>query len=102
MKKDSGKKMKEMRVDGGMVKNINFIQFLSNVLQINIIRPKNVETSALGAAYLAGLYSGIIKDTTDLEKFWKYESKFKPTMTKKTRNNLLKNWNYHIHKLINY
>ena len=102
MEKDAGKKMKEMRVDGGMVKNDNFIQFLSDVLQINIIRPKNIETTALGAAYLAGLFSGIIKDIVDIEKFWQYKNKFKPKITKKTRNNQVKNWHYHMHKLLNY
>jgi len=102
MEKDAGKKMKEMRVDGGMVNNDNFIQFLSDVLQINIIRPKNIETTALGAAYLAGLFSGIIKDIVDIEKLWQYKNKFKPKMTKKTRDNQVKNWHYHIHKLLNY
>ena len=102
MEKDAGKKMKEMRVDGGMANNDNFIQFLSDVLQINIIRPKNIETTALGAAYLAGLFSGIIKDIVDIEKLWQYKNKFKPKMTKKTRNNQVKNWHYHIHKLLNY
>ena len=93
--------MKEIRVDGGMTKNNNFIQFLSNVLQINIIRPKNVETTALGAAYLAGLFSGLIKNINDIEKIWEYKNKFKPKVTKKIRNNLMKNWHYHIHKLLN-
>ena len=89
-----------MRVDGGMVKNDSFIQFLSDILQISIIRPKNIETTALGSAYLAGLFSGVIKNTNDIEKLWKYNNKFKPKITKNTRNNLVKNWHYHIKKLL--
>ena len=100
MEKDSFIKIKEMRVDGGMVKNDSFIQFLSDILQISIIRPKNIETTALGSAYLAGLFSGVIKNTNDIEKLWKYNNKFKPKITKNTRNNLIKNWHYHIKKLL--
>lgn len=101
MEKDSLKKINEMRVDGGMAKNSYFIQFLSDILQINIICPKNIETTALGAAYLAGLSIGLIKDTADIEKNWEYKNKFKPQMRKKTRNSLTKNWHYHIQKLLN-
>ena len=101
MEKDSLEKMSEMRVDGGMINNYNFIQFLSNILQIKIIRPKNIETTALGAAYLAGLSSDIIKNTNDIESLWKYNRVIKPKMTKKTRDYLVKNWHYHIQKLLN-
>ena len=101
MEKDSGKKMIEMRVDGGMVKNQNFIQFLSNILQINIITPKNVETTSLGAAYLAGLSSGLLNNYKEIEKIWKFNSVIKPKETKKVRNILLKKWHESILKLIN-
>ena len=63
MQKDSLIKIKEMRVDGGMVANDNFIQSLSNILQIKIIKPNNIETTGLGVAYLAALNAGLIKDT---------------------------------------
>ena len=71
MEKDSKTKINEIKVDGGMVKNNNFLQSLSNITQIKIIRPKNIETTSLGAAYLAGLQSGIIKNTNQINKFWK-------------------------------
>jgi glycerol kinase len=83
-----------------MVENSNFLQFLSNILKIKIIRPKNIETTALGSAYLAGLSSGIIKNTKDIEKLWKFNSKFNPKNTKKTRENLIYNWRNSINKLL--
>ena len=90
-----------MRVDGGMAKNDNFIQFLSDILQINIVRPKNIETTALGVAYLAGLFSNIIKDTNDIEKKWKYNNLYKPKLKKNKRNKLITEWHYYIKKLLN-
>jgi len=101
MEKNSGKKIIDMRIDGGMAKNINFIKFLSNILQINIIRSQNIETTALGVAYLAGLFSGIIKKTSDIEKQWEYKDIFKPKISKKLRKNLLEEWHYHINKILN-
>ena len=71
MQNDSKRKIKEMRVDGGMINNNNFIQSLSNILQIKIICPKDVETTALGAAYLAALSCKLLKDTATIEKLWK-------------------------------
>ena len=101
MEKDSGKKMKEMKVDGGMSNNDNFIQFLSNILQINILRPKNIETTALGVAYLAGLFSKTISDTKDIENLWKYNNKYTSKITKIKRDKLIENWHYYIQKLLN-
>jgi len=87
MQKDSGTKITEMRVDGGMIANDKFIQSLSNILQIKIIKPKNIETTALGAAYLAALSSGLIKDTNSISKLWKskniYTPKIKGSLIKK-------------------
>jgi len=68
MEKDSKTKISEIRVDGGMVKNNNFLQSLSDITQIKIIRPKNIETTSLGAAYLAALQSGLIKNTKEINK----------------------------------
>ena len=60
-----------MRVDGGMINNSTFVQSLSNILQIKIICPKDNETTALGAAYLAGLSCGLLKNTNSIERLWK-------------------------------
>ncbi len=71
MKKDSGIKISEITVDGGMADNSKFIQSLSNILQIKIVKPNNIEASALGVAYLAALSSGFIKDIDSIEKLLK-------------------------------
>ena len=100
MTKDSKNQINEMRIDGGMAKNKSFVQFLSNILQINIIRSKNIESTALGAAYLAGLSIGIIKNTNEIEKLWKHHSIIKPIEKKIKRDKLLKKWHQSISKLL--
>ena len=86
MQKDSNIKIKEIKIDGGMVENEKFCQSLSNVLQINIIKPKNIETTALGAAYLAGLNAGLIEDINSINKFWKNSKVYKPNLKKEIIN----------------
>ena len=71
MQRDAKIKITEIRVDGGMINNNNFLQSLSDVTQVKIIKPENIETTSLGAAYLAGLSAGIIKNTNDIKKLWK-------------------------------
>ena len=66
MEKDAKIKIIEIRVDGGMINNNNFLQSLSNITQVKIIKPENIETTSLGAAYLAGLNAGLIKNVTEL------------------------------------
>ena len=100
MEKDSKRKLIEMRVDGGMVNNNNFIQSLANVLQINIICPKDSETTALGAAYLAGLSCGALKNITSIEKLWQRNKTIKPKINKNKINILIQNWHHAISKLI--
>jgi len=77
MEKDSGTKISEIRVDGGMTANNKFIESLSNILQINIVKPNNIETTALGVAYLAALSSGLIKDIDSIIKIWKSKNVYK-------------------------
>ena len=92
MQKDAKIKIKEIRVDGGMINNINFIQSLSNVTQINIIKPENIETTSLGVAYLAGLQSGIIKNTKQIEKLWKKNKIFRPKISKNKIKEQIRKW----------
>ncbi len=92
MEKDSKTKINEIKVDGGMVKNNNFLQSLSNVTQIKIIRPKNIETTSLGVAYLAGLQSGIIKNTNQINKLWKKDKVSKAKISKNKSKLDIKNW----------
>jgi len=102
MQKDAKIKIKEIRVDGGMINNNNFIQSLSNVTQANIIKPENIETTSLGVAYLAGLQIGIIKNTQQIEKLWKINKIFRPKIDKNTIKNQIRKWRKAAQLLINF
>ena len=101
MEKDAKIKIKEIRVDGGMINNNNFIQSLSNITQKVIIKPKNIETTSLGVAYLAGVQAGILKNIPQVEKLWKKDKIFKTKINKKKIKNKIINWNKSIEFLIN-
>ncbi len=79
-------------VDGGMVANDWLCQFLSDMLQVEIERPKNMETTAIGAAYLAGLKLGLYTDLADIASHKKIEKRFTPNINANTRKKLLKRW----------
>jgi glycerol kinase len=100
MQKDSKIKISEIKVDGGMINNNNFLQSLSNITQIKIIKPKNIETTSLGAAYLAGLNAGIIKDVNQIKKLWKKSKEAKPKITKKIVQKEILVWKKTIKNLI--
>ena len=91
MKKD-GLKPKIIKVDGGMVKNNWFSQFLSDVLNLKVYRSQIEETTALGAAFVAGLKIGVFKSLSDITKLWKLNRKFIPKIKNSERLNLLKEW----------
>ena len=99
MKKD-GLKPNLIKVDGGMVKNKWFSQFLSNVINTKVIRPKVQETTALGAAFMAGLKIGVYKSLSDISKNWKIDKKFIPKLGKPSRTILLKGWEQAIRKTL--
>ncbi len=99
MKRD-GVKHKIVKVDGGMVKNNWFSQFLSNVIDTKVIRPKVHETTALGAAFMAGLKIGVYKSLSDISKNWKVDQKFSPKISKSNRTKLLKGWEQAIRKTL--
>ena len=92
MEKDSDMKISVIRVDGGMVNNESFVQFLSSLLQINIDRPTIIETTALGAAYLAGYQAQIFQKIEDIESKWASERVFKPKLHKKEVKYLYSGW----------
>ena len=92
MEKDSGIRIKKIKVDGGMVNNNQFVQFLSNLLLCECLRPKINETTSLGAAYLAGYQSGLIKKFTDINSKWKSEKRFVHKMNKKDVEQLYLGW----------
>lgn len=81
-----------LRVDGGMVQNNWLVQFLANLLNTDVERPQITETTALGAAYLAGLHSGIFNSLEQIQKLWACEQKFSPEMKVATREKLYQGW----------
>ena len=81
-----------IRVDGGMVSNSWFLQFLADILGIPIERPANAESTVLGAAYLAGLQSGLIASTEDIAAAWQKERHFSPSMAGEQVDQLLNGW----------
>ena len=92
MEKDSGLKIKVIRVDGGMVKNESFLQFLSSLLQTNVDRPTIIETTALGAAYLAGYQAGVFTSMKEIASKWKSEKVFVQKLHKKEVKYLYNGW----------
>ena len=90
--KHDGLRPRLVKVDGGMVRNNWFSQFLSDVVNVGVLRPKVQETTALGAAFMAGLQIGVYKSLKDISKNWSLDKKFSPKMKHKKRSNLLKEW----------
>ncbi|MBE0009809.1 MULTISPECIES: glycerol kinase GlpK [unclassified Arthrobacter] len=89
---DSGVDMEDLRVDGGMVANDALMQFQSDILGIPVIRPKVTETTALGAAYAAGLAVGFWKDTDELATNWAEDKRWTPSMDEGERDRQLRLW----------
>ena len=77
-----------------------FSQFLSDVVNIKVLRPKVQETTALGAAFMAGLYIGVYKSLNDISRNWSLDKKFIPKISNKNRNNLIKGWSVSIKKTL--
>ena len=98
--KNDGLKPNLVKVDGGMVKNNWFSQFLSDIIDLEVIRPKANEATALGAALMAGLKIGVFKSLKDFSKNWKIDKKFYPKTNKVNRSKLLKGWKQAITKTL--
>lgn len=92
MEKDSGRKLKTLKVDGGASKNNLMMQFQSDTLGAKIVRPMMVETTALGAAFLAGLGVGLWKNQNEIRRSWKVDQTFAPSNTKQQREKLNLAW----------
>ena len=90
--KHDGLRPKIVKVDGGMVMNNWFSQFLSDIVDVKVLRPKVQETTALGAAFMAGLHIGVYKSLKDISRNWSLDKKFSPKMSKQVRTTLLKGW----------
>src|SRR5690606_29484607 len=84
----------ELRVDGGACVNDLLMQFQADLLGIPVLRPTMIETTALGAAYLAGLTSGVYRDTQELSLLWKVERRFTPQMPAEQSRALMQAWEH--------
>lgn len=102
MEADSGTKGKELRVDGGAVANNLLMQFQADIFGFKVIRPKTLETTALGAAYLAGLAVGYWKNVDELQEQWSIDRIFSPAMPQAAVDELIKNWDKAIGRTKNW
>jgi glycerol kinase len=92
MQRDSGVQVRTLRVDGGMVVNERLMQFQSDILDVPVVRPKVIETTALGAAYAAGLAVGYWRGIEDLRQNWGVARTWQPEMAEATRAKLTGGW----------
>ncbi|MBK9381688.1 MAG: glycerol kinase GlpK [Chitinophagaceae bacterium] len=92
MEADAAIHIKELRVDGGATVNNQLMQFQSDILNTKVVRPKITETTALGAAYLAGLAVGYWKSVEEIQEQWQADKSFSPSMVDEKRNELVKGW----------
>lgn len=92
MQSDAGTNILELRVDGGMTANNWLLQFLADILNIKVERPKCIDTTALGAAYLAGLQVGVYQSLEDISSHWQQDAVFKPSIDQVLREALYAGW----------
>ena len=92
MKADGASSPAEIRLDGGMAANAWLCQFLADILQVPVERPRNLETTALGAAFHAGLATGVWPNLDALSRIWARQDAFRPQMAPELRNNLIAGW----------
>ena len=92
MAADAGIAVRELRVDGGAAANDFLCQFQADTLNIAVLRPRIIETTALGAAYLAGLAVGYWQDTADVARNWALDREFSPAMGAPERDTRYRRW----------
>ena len=92
MQKDAGIRLQELRVDGGAATNDTLMQFQADILGVPVLRPKVLETTALGAAYLAGLATGVWKNTAAISRQWAVGRRFEPAMSRADAQARMSGW----------
>lgn len=102
MEKDSGKPTQELRVDGGATANNFLMQFQADLLGCEIKRPKIIETTAIGAAFLAGLAVGFWKNQEELQELWEADQSFEPNMESEKRDQLIHFWHKAVERSKNW
>ncbi|MCP4649650.1 MAG: glycerol kinase GlpK [PVC group bacterium] len=100
MQKDSRLKIKSLQIDGGAARNDFLCQFQADILRIDVVRPKVIEITSLGSAYLAGLSVGYWKNSKDIQKCWSKDKVFKPKMSKQQAKNIYSGWKEAVGRLI--
>ncbi|MFZ2502655.1 MAG: glycerol kinase GlpK [Nocardioides sp.] len=102
MNADSGVPLTELKVDGGMVVNETLMQFQADILGVDVVRPKVAETTALGAAYAAGLAVGYWENDEDITNNWGEDKRWTPTMDEAERERLYRNWKKAVTKTLDW
>jgi glycerol kinase len=102
MQADAKIDLKELRVDGGATKNDSLLQFQADILQIPVVRSRITETTALGAAYLAGLAVGFWKSREDLAHHWQEDKRFEPQMPREKAEQLKAKWKEAVKRAMNW
>jgi glycerol kinase len=102
MNQDSGVALRSLKVDGGMVTNELLLQFQADLLNVPVIRPKITETTALGAAYAAGLAVGFWPDLESLRRNWTMDKTWLPAMSTEERENKYGEWKKAVERTFNW
>ncbi len=102
MEKDTGVPLTELKVDGGASRDLFLMQFQADILDRTVRRPMIRETTALGAAYLAGLAVGVWKDTDEIRRLWSCDKTFQPDMDQQRRERLLSGWHKAVQRSLNW
>ncbi|HIU25600.1 MAG TPA: glycerol kinase GlpK [Candidatus Copromorpha excrementigallinarum] len=102
MSEDIGRTIKAFKVDGGASVNDFLLEFQADIMDMPVYRPECIETTSLGAAYLAGLAAGYWKDTEDIASNWRLEKTFMPSMEKERREELLKGWHEAVRRTLGW
>jgi glycerol kinase len=92
MRQDAGVAIRELRVDGGMVVNHLLMQLQADIVDIEVIRPRVIETTALGAAYAAGLAVGYWADQADLVNHWSIDERWTSRISSERREQMYRSW----------
>lgn len=102
MNADSNVDLTELRVDGGATRNDPLLQFQADILQIPVVRSKTAETTALGAAYLAGLGVGYWRDKVEIAEHWHADKRFEPQMATAEADRLMERWHEAVHRSLRW
>jgi glycerol kinase len=102
MQKDSGQKLSELRVDGGAAANDLLMQFQADILGVPVVRPRILETTALGAAYLAGLATSLWSSREEIAAQWEMDRRFEPQMNRDEAAELLARWHAAVHRSLRW